>query len=170
MMGLLVALALLFAGPEESLPRGVYVRVKIDAAFDGKARVGDMITATVTHNVVVPGTQVVSKGAKLRGRLTRMNRSVSVDTSGLWYEVGIMFDQIEQDGNVVRFAGTLEEAGSLFNPCIVPFSRQIQVGKEHAAWLRAGINTLRPRRGEGVLLTQESPPLPEGLPMTWRAE
>lgn len=97
------------AGPvaEVELPRGLRIEAELDEKIDAEhSAVGDAVRASIHNNVKHAGSILIPKGARLNGRLTRLQHMNG------YYAVAIAFAEIEFPGGRAAFSGKLEEVGS----------------------------------------------------------
>jgi hypothetical protein len=79
------------------LPQGTDLTVTVDQTLSSdRNQSGDEFAASLAAPVVLDGTQVVPKGAKVRGRVTEANSSGRLERPG---ELGVALTSIEVDGN-----------------------------------------------------------------------
>jgi hypothetical protein len=80
-----------------TLPRGTDVTVTVDQTLSSdRNQSGDEFAASLAAPVVLDGTQVIPKGAKVRGRVTEADSSGRLEHPG---ELGVALTSIEVDGN-----------------------------------------------------------------------
>lgn len=91
---------------ELTLPEGLRLPIRLSEAIDSKrTAVGDAISAVVESSAAIKGREVVPKGAVMRGRIRRMDRS---STPAEHFVVGLEFTEVEFSGHHARFFGEME--------------------------------------------------------------
>jgi len=85
-----------------TLPQGIDLTVTVDQTLSSdRNQSGDEFAASLAAPVVLDGTQVVPKGAKVRGRVTEANSSGRLEHPG---ELGVALTSIEVDGNTFNIS------------------------------------------------------------------
>lgn len=148
------------------LPPGLTVGLALETAVDSaQAAVGDAIEARVTGDVKKDGIVWLPKGARARGRITRLARRSSPVAH---YEVGLRFDRVEFPAGSSDFPAFLEAvltAGGI-STTQSTLGRLPSVGGR-----RVAIAVLEPEDGPGsgfLIVTGTRLQLPKGLQMMWR--
>ena len=149
-----------------ALPPGLTVGLALETAIDSaQAAVGDAIEARVTGDVKKDGVVWLPKGARARGRITRLARRSSPVAH---YEVGLRFDTVEFPAGSSDFPAVLDAvltAGGIS-------TTQSAAGRLPAlGGRRVAIAVLQPEDGPGsgfLIVTGTRLQLPKGLQMTWR--
>lgn len=149
-----------------ALPPGLSVGLALETAVDSaQAAVGDAIEARVTGDVKKDGVVWLPKGARARGRITRLARRNSPVAH---YEVGLRFDTVEFPAGSSDFPAFLEAvvtAGGISTLQSAPGRLPTAGGR------RVGIAVLEPEDGPGsgfLIVTGARMQLPRGLQMMWR--
>ena len=94
---------------EIRLPAGLRIEARLDRAIDSRtAAVGDAISATIDKAVEQKGRSLVPKGAVLRGRIRRLEKSAEPRDH---YLAGLEFTDLEFPENHARFFGEMEDIG-----------------------------------------------------------
>jgi hypothetical protein len=148
------------------LPRGLNLELSlVDAVELTHAAIGDPVSATLTRDVKKNGVVLLPKGARFRGRVTRVERR-EARRIGDYAICGLRFDSIT-NGNVRSdFHGNLEEVTYAAQRFYVPFANSI---RRDSGWNAvSGQRVLPPAEGEGVFLTRGPLRLPAGMRMLWR--
>ena len=91
------------------LPTGLELELALDDAIGPEPAAGDLFTATVTRADTKRGTTVPA-GARVTGRLTRMQRA-----QGAW-SIGLALLKVEWPGNVARVRAMLRRAPGMKPP------------------------------------------------------
>ncbi len=164
---------------ELQLPANLELSVHLAQAVDSKtAAVGDQIAAIVDTPAHYRRSVLIPKGARLQGRIRRMERQV---TPRPYYLVGLEFTDIEFPGHFARFFG--EMLGAQAVPGLSPGIGTYQENS-YAVNPIGTRNTLESGRITTTHFEDEVPfqipgvstffmegpaiRLPEGLRMTWR--
>jgi len=82
------------------------VTTKLTSAVTDKMAVGEMLEGVVAGKVSYRGSVLIEDGAKVRGRVRRMERHAD---SGAYFIVGLEFTDIESAGGRYRFYADLQE-------------------------------------------------------------
>ena len=91
---------------EIQLPPGLWIETTLDRKIDSRtAAVGDPVDAIVSRNIKHGGNIVIPKGARLTGRLRRLERLSET------YAVSIVFSTLEFPGASAVFTGKLDQVG-----------------------------------------------------------
>lgn len=94
---------------EIELPAGLSLDLRLATPIHSQTSiVGDPVAAVVQAHVTKDGAVVVPKGARLTGRLRRLDRHVD---GSKYYVVGLEFDLLQFEDKQARFFARLEEAG-----------------------------------------------------------
>jgi hypothetical protein len=97
-------------GVEMELPAGLSFDTRLATPIRSqRSMVGDPVAAIVQADVKKDGTVVVPKGARLTGRIRRLEKHMD---GSKYYVVGLEFDLLEWEGKQARFFAGLEEAGA----------------------------------------------------------
>lgn len=97
---------------EIEFPAGLSLELRLRDEIDSeKSFVGDPVSAVVHSDVRRDGAVVVPKGARVLGRITRLQRGPGPRAH---FIVGLRFFTVEFDGGRGRFLARLEEAGPTF--------------------------------------------------------
>jgi hypothetical protein len=92
-----------------TLPPGTLLNLALDGEISSKtSAVGDVINATVISPVKKDGVVIVPKGARVSGRITRLERRSGAYA---YYSVGISFSSIEFENKRSQIDGNLVEHG-----------------------------------------------------------
>lgn len=84
-------------GRDPEVPAGTILKLSMDKLLSSKdAQIGDPFTATLTEDVRIQGETVITKGAKVRGRVASVTPAQRGSKSG---SIGVSFDQIDFSGN-----------------------------------------------------------------------
>lgn len=87
------------------LPVGALLRVRLTTAIDSQeSKVGDEVQGRVESNVRINGDLVVPKGARVMGRIRRLER---YSQPAPYHTVGIEISQLRFDGKRARFVGRM---------------------------------------------------------------
>lgn len=149
-----------------ALPPGLSVNLALETAVDSaQAAVGDVIEARVTGDVKKDGVVWLPKGARARGRITRLTRRSSPVAH---YEVGLRLDTVEFPAGSSDFPASLEAVLTAGGISTVQgaLGRVPPVGGR-----RTAIVVLEPEDGPGsglLIVTGARLQLPKGLQMMWR--
>jgi len=139
------------------LPEGLIVYTTLAAKIEtGKSAVGDPVTALVAADVKRKGQLLVPKGARVTGRLARIEKRHG-GFEGFWIE--LRMETIEFGNKSGDFHGRLESAAGLtgYQP-VMRGAGQMMVTAEEAP----GVG--------GFLVRGGKVELPVGLRMTWRTQ
>jgi hypothetical protein len=127
---------------------------------------GDAVTAVIAREVRDGEAIVVPQGARLLGRLTRIERQ---DMPFAVFEVGLEFDEIELRGERVPMSATMIDAGPAAG--LVKQSRRLEPTFTKRRAARMDILVREVQRGQGILHWDASRgPLPRGFRMKWRVQ
>ncbi|HXI43090.1 MAG TPA: hypothetical protein VNH83_24120, partial [Bryobacteraceae bacterium] len=157
---------------EISLPPGLRLPVRLASAIDSESTaVGDVISAIVDAPVEQKGGLPIPRGAVLRGRIRRFERSATpIDH----YIVGLEFTDVEFPGHHARFFGDMESVDALPSlQWLLSTSRTktIELGIRGGIMTNSETEVYRaiPIPGVSTFFMQAAKfRLPEGLRMTWR--
>lgn len=95
---------------EVQLPAGIVLEVELEAPLDLRtAAIGDPVIATVLRGVRKQGKTLVDKGARLSGRIHKLDR-----TRSSYFAVGFTFGTLEFGGKRAGIASRVEDAGPFF--------------------------------------------------------
>jgi len=135
------------------LPEGLSLDLRLETPVKfGSSAIGDPLTATVASNVKRQGEIVVPKGAVVKGRVTRIQKTF-FRTEIITF--GLIFDEITFPGAYGELHARLEDAG----PSILPNARVV-VMEPPAEDMDQGTISLRGNRLE----------LGKGFRMLWRTQ
>lgn len=130
------------------------------------AKLGDPVLAVVTREVRDGDQIAVPQGARLLGRITRIERQ---DMPFAVYEIGIEFDEIELRGERVPLAVTMIDAGPAAG--LLKQSRRLEPTFTKRRAARMDILVREVQRGQGILhWDARRGALPLGLKMKWRVQ
>jgi hypothetical protein len=88
------------------LPAGLQIVVKLAGRIPGEITVGSLIDGVVAGNVAAKGAVVIGAGARVRGRIRRLERYTEPVPH---FVVGIEFTELESEGIRYRFYADLVE-------------------------------------------------------------
>lgn len=159
------------AAAEAEIPAGLRVPVALANDLTLKsAQIGDPIAATVTADVRRKSRVIIPKGARLTGRLRRLETHADPEPHHI---IGLEFDELEWPGAHARFVGDLQEvdlySGASF---LLPgrtsasehlhFNDRIQTTRRETIFNHdiPGVGTFFLRDTTGKL--------PRGFPMVWQ--
>lgn len=156
------------AGRTVVLPAGLSIGLALEAAVDSaQAAVGDVIEARVTGDVKKDGVVLIPKGAKVRGRITRLTR---VRSAGGYFELGLRFHTVEFAGGSGEFPAVLE---GVLTPAGISTVQSAAGRLPNVGGRRAVIAVLEPEEGPGsglLFVSGTRLQLPKGLQMMWRTK
>lgn len=99
------------AQPWVDLPDGLVIETRLlDSIDTQKSAIGDPLAAEVTFAAKRGGRVVVPKGARLSGRVRRLERGAA---RAPYYVVELEFHEIEWEGGRARWRAELDKAGPL---------------------------------------------------------
>jgi hypothetical protein len=107
-----------------SLPPGTVLNLALDSEITHTSAVGDVVTARLVSPVKRNGAIIAPKGAKLAGRLTRLNRNHGRYD---YYCVGLTFSSIEFENKRGEIDGSLLETGQITGIQAVPRALSLTV-------------------------------------------
>jgi hypothetical protein len=155
------------AAPESrdlQLPSGLRIESALETRLTLEMAIGDPVNAIVTQAVKQHGARVLPKGARLTGRITRLERAQHFRME--YCIVGVIFDSVRCDGASGEFRGELESVGA--GPAY-----HIPGLNDPAAPLTVW-NSLRshpePRPGESIFYVRGSSLRVPALRMIWRTK
>ena len=120
-------------GETARLPDRLMFRCRILTPLDNGAAAGNVVEASLLSPITAPdGIVLAPRGARIKGRLTRMFQSLGV------YEIRVHFESIEMNGRPIPFSAT-------------------QTPRSAALFVPRGLSTLAPRYPEdaGVFLFRQ---------------
>ncbi|HEV2445090.1 MAG TPA: hypothetical protein VGS58_04180, partial [Candidatus Sulfopaludibacter sp.] len=88
-----------------TLPAGLTVPVTLTTALGGDSTVGTLLEGRVAANVDLKGKTLVPEGARVLGRIRRLERH---QDAGGYYVVGLEFTDVESGGSSWRFYADLQ--------------------------------------------------------------
>jgi hypothetical protein len=144
------------------VPAGLLLTLELAAEIDSQsASVGDPITARLESDVNRKADIVIPKGAVVRGRIRRLERSVE---GAPHFVVGLEFSDLEFADKRARFLGRLESAQEIagLKWSLAKSTRIANTGQTE---------NLYPREIPGVgtfFMTGDRFRLPAGMRMVWR--
>jgi hypothetical protein len=150
------------------LPAGVTVGLALETALDSaQAAVGDAIEARVTGDVKRDGVLLIPKGARVRGRITRL---VRLRSPGPYFELGLRFHRVEFAGGEGEFTAELE---AVLTPGGISTVQSAAGRLPNVGGRRAVVVVLEPEEGPGsglLIVSGTRLQLPKGLQMVWRTK
>jgi len=90
----------------QTLPAGLALSVKLTAPITDTESVGASIAGTIAGDVVLKGKVLVPDGARVSGRIRRLERSAE---SGGYFTLGVEFTEIRSGDSVYRFFADLQD-------------------------------------------------------------
>jgi hypothetical protein len=146
------------------LPPGLRIESALETRLTLEMAIGDPVKAIVSHAVKQHRLQLLPKGARLLGRVTRLERAQHFRME--YCIVGVSFDSVECDGARGDFQGRLESVGAGL-AYYVP-------GLNDPAAPASVWNSLRshpePRPGESIFYVRGSSLRVPALRMIWRTK
>jgi hypothetical protein len=158
------------------VPAGLLLTMELATEIDSqKASVGDLITARLAADATRKGSVVVPKGAVVRGRIRRLERSMD---GAPHFVVGLEFSDLEFGYRQARFFGRLESTQQIAGLSSILFAstgKSTQYGSvggvQGFAAHMSRTEKLFPQEIPGVgtfFMTGDRFRLPAGMRMVWR--
>lgn len=165
--------------PEEARPvvleDGLMAETALETDIDlGSAAIGDPVRAVLTRPLRRGKEVVYPPGAKLQGRITRLQKRAASDgrLTKTYYVVGLRFSDLAGAGMHSGFLASLEELWPHSTAYSIPFktdSLPLDAILGPLVWQEVHRSVPRPERGEGVFLAVgKSPRLSPKLRLVWR--
>jgi hypothetical protein len=149
------------------IPHRTILEAALETELDGTAaKLGDPVTALVAREVREGEQVIVPQGTRLFGRLTRIDRQ---EMPFSVYEIGLEFDEMELQGERVRFSATMIDAGPASG--LIRQSRRLEPTFTKNRHARMDILVREVQRGQGFLhWDARRGPVPRGFKMKWRVQ
>jgi hypothetical protein len=119
----------------------------------------------VTGDVKGEGVLLIPKGARVRGRITRL---VRLRSPGPYFELGLRFHRVEFAGGEGEFTAELE---AVLTPGGISTVQSAAGRLPNVGGRRAVVAVLEPEEGPGsglLIVSGTRLQLPKGLQMVWR--